>query len=222
MNHLKYKIIRGWLLKKDKGLTLVEVLVGILILSAFAIAALQALAIATQMKVSAERKSRANNWIQENIEEAKFWASGSQEGEPFEVFTQNNADSNFWNYVDPDGDGYETDWQDNSLCGSVNPTNQGDGFGALLEAFLESANGYDYNPNTTTTIDGTDYNTIDNDNFLGRDFQLLYQPQVSNQDPFNTLQLTYIVINDNDDSPSEDDIITRINTEIIPDAAYQC
>jgi len=218
MNNLKYQIIRQWLLQ-NKGFSLVEVIAGILMLTFFALGSLQAIGIATQIRAASERRDRANNWIQQNIEQAKFWASGWQEGDAFEDFTESNADgTDFWTYAD-DGD---PSWNNNSLCGSVNPTNQGDGFGALLEAFLESPNGYDYNPDNTTTIGDTNYNQIGNDNFLGRDVQLFYQPQISNENPFNTLQLTYIVINDEDGNLTEDDIIARIDTEIIPDAAFQC
>jgi len=74
MNHLKYKIIRGLLLK-NKGFSLVEVLVGILILTLFTITALQALGIALINNVRSEEKDRATTWIDEQLEEIKFVAS---------------------------------------------------------------------------------------------------------------------------------------------------
>lgn len=59
----------------SSGFSLLEALVGILVITTFTLIALQALAISAAFRVKATRESGATNWIQERVENAKFIAS---------------------------------------------------------------------------------------------------------------------------------------------------
>ncbi len=59
----------------QKGFTLVEVMVGILITVTFVGAAMQALVVASLFKVRAQEYSEATTWIQEDLESVRFEAS---------------------------------------------------------------------------------------------------------------------------------------------------
>lgn len=59
----------------DLGFTLVEVLVGLLVITGFISTAMQALVTATVFKVKGEELSEATTWIQEDLERVKFQAN---------------------------------------------------------------------------------------------------------------------------------------------------
>lgn len=58
----------------DQGFTLVEVLVGLLVIVGFISTAMQALVTATVFKVKGQELSEATTWIQEDIERVRFEA----------------------------------------------------------------------------------------------------------------------------------------------------
>ena len=60
---------------KNNGFTLVEVLVGLLVITGFISTAMQALVTATVFKVKGQELSEATTWIQEDLEMVKFKAS---------------------------------------------------------------------------------------------------------------------------------------------------
>jgi len=59
----------------NQGFTLVEVLVGILIVSAFTIGTMQSLALSAYFRVKGQQYSQASSKISEDLEAVKFWAN---------------------------------------------------------------------------------------------------------------------------------------------------
>lgn len=59
----------------DSGFTLVEVLVGLLVIVGFISTAMQALVTATVFKVKGQELSEATTWIQEDLERVRFEAN---------------------------------------------------------------------------------------------------------------------------------------------------
>ncbi|MEA5508559.1 type II secretion system protein [Crocosphaera sp. UHCC 0190] len=59
----------------DRGFTMLEVLVSILVILAFVMGALQALAITAIVQIKAERQAQATFWIQQDLERVKSLAS---------------------------------------------------------------------------------------------------------------------------------------------------
>ena len=64
--------------KSAQGFTLVEVLVGILLISAFLGTAMQAIVAATAFKIKAQELSEATVWIQQDQELVRYYASPGQ------------------------------------------------------------------------------------------------------------------------------------------------
>jgi prepilin-type N-terminal cleavage/methylation domain-containing protein len=60
---------------QNRGFTLIEVLVGILLMAAFTGTAMQAIVSATAFKVKAQELSEATVWIQEDLELVRYHAS---------------------------------------------------------------------------------------------------------------------------------------------------
>lgn len=60
------------LLQKDRGFTIVEVLVAILIASLFVGVAMQAVVVAALFRAKAQEFTAATNWIQEDLEQVKY------------------------------------------------------------------------------------------------------------------------------------------------------
>ncbi|MEA5508633.1 prepilin-type N-terminal cleavage/methylation domain-containing protein [Crocosphaera sp. UHCC 0190] len=76
MNKLLFHlIIRQVKPQKNQGFSLLEVLVAILVSSAFLMGTLQAMTINTVMQVKAERQAQAGFWIQEDLEKVQAEAS---------------------------------------------------------------------------------------------------------------------------------------------------
>lgn len=70
------QIIQLTLHKKslESGFTLLEVLVGVLIITFFVLGSMQALVLGTSLRVDAQAKQRADQLIQEDVEEVKYGA----------------------------------------------------------------------------------------------------------------------------------------------------
>ncbi|WP_010471260.1 hypothetical protein [Acaryochloris sp. CCMEE 5410] len=68
------KLVSGHRHHHDTGFTLVEVLVGLLVIVGFISTAMQALVTATVFKVKGQELSEATTWIQEDIERVRFKA----------------------------------------------------------------------------------------------------------------------------------------------------
>lgn len=60
---------------RNRGFTMMEVLVSILVILAFVMGALQALAITALVQIKAERQSQGTFWIQQDLEQVKYLAS---------------------------------------------------------------------------------------------------------------------------------------------------
>jgi prepilin-type N-terminal cleavage/methylation domain-containing protein len=72
---LKNHRLKDKVQNQRQGFTLVEVLVGILVMAAFTGTAMQAIVSATAFKVKAEELSEATVWIQEDLELVRYQAS---------------------------------------------------------------------------------------------------------------------------------------------------
>ena len=66
----------------DTGFTLVEVLVGLLVITGFISTAMQALVTATVFKVKGQELSEATTWIQSDMERVRFEAKRMNIGDP--------------------------------------------------------------------------------------------------------------------------------------------
>ncbi|MCM1983280.1 hypothetical protein QQ91_0010675 [Lyngbya confervoides BDU141951] len=75
-----------------------EVLISILLISAFLATAMQALISATAIKVRSEEISEASNWIQEDLEEIRYWANELELNEDRDGYRTDNCGT------DSDGD----------------------------------------------------------------------------------------------------------------------
>jgi prepilin-type N-terminal cleavage/methylation domain-containing protein len=67
---------------RKQGFTLIEVLVGIIVMATFTGTAMQAIVSATAFKVKAEELSEATVWIQEDLELVRYQASKVEEDVP--------------------------------------------------------------------------------------------------------------------------------------------
>jgi len=74
MDKSKQVFLKKWL-TKNQGFSLVEVVAGIVIMTAFSLVALQAMTYSMLEQVKAERESRATNWIQSRVARVKLRAS---------------------------------------------------------------------------------------------------------------------------------------------------
>ncbi|MDR9402970.1 MAG: type II secretion system protein [Halothece sp. Uz-M2-17] len=189
------------LLKKEdisgNGFTLLEVLIGIVIITTFTLTALQALVLSTFFKVQAEQESGATNWIQERIEEAKFIASRDLSGDS-----------------DP-----ET--ADSSLCTASNASS---GYGAALESALASVGSTTYTINSTDFLVVDDADSAGKD-IAGQNIWLLRHTNPKDEEPYNVLELQYVAVLENSNgnpSTNTDDIVAELYTEVIPDEAFYC
>jgi len=204
------------------GFSLLEALVGILVITTFTLAALQAMVLATVFRVKAEQESGATNWIQEQVEEAKFQA--------FQLDLTGDNDPN------TDGDNDSSTPGPAQRCGNADDSNQDNGYGDALQTRLSNQQ-----PITgTEDIDITNEDTNEviftgdvigrKDQFPGPEMVLLRNATPSNKEPFQVLELEYVAVLDRDQSddnlstttPHEDDIVAELYTEVIPDEAFAC
>lgn len=221
----------------EKGFTLVEVLAAILIATLFVVTALQAIVVSTVFKARARQYAEATTWIQEELETVKRQAAQigytSLTNDPavsatsftvssilgFAVSDQiriGNTDTN--NYIISaisgntitisNAGGLVIDHPPNApvfvisksvantLCKANDTTN---GFGNLLQQNLPALT----SANNTRSITGATYT-------------LTRTPTVKNAAPFEVLELVYEV------KQGTQAAAAKINTEVLPDAAFQC
>ncbi|QDZ39287.1 type II secretion system protein [Euhalothece natronophila Z-M001] len=182
-----------------QGFTLLEVLVGIILITTFTLTAMQALVISTVFRVRSAEKSGATAWIQENVEEARFL--GTEE--------QFNATEDI-----PDLD-ISPNCRDDDSCGEDLET--------YIE-FISPSNDEEevrWGDEDFYLINGGNSRQFLGDNDSGREVWLFRY--TSHDD--NTLELRYIaVLGNNNGSPpssvSENDIVAAVNTEVVPDVAF--
>lgn len=229
MNDWKHNFVRLWF-RKNQGFTLIEALVAILVITTFTLTALQAMAIAAIFRVKAEQKSGATNWIQEQVEQAKFLGFS---------MNRNGDDSDTSTLPDTN--------PDNTLCTATSSSN---GYGNSLRNFIL---GNPFNNKSSYTIknpDGTDYftgstmehatdgynvNTKDPDpdndgenelpDIPGKTIWLLRNMNPKDEEPYQVLELEYVaVLDDGSGNPStkKSDIVSELYTEVIPDEAFAC
>lgn len=201
MNQIKSSLLRIRLLK-NKGFTLLEVLVGIILITTFTLTAMQALVISTVFRVRSAEKSGATAWIQENVEEARFLGTEEQ----FEQAEE-----------DPDIE-VSVNCRDNESCGED------------LDTIIQEVSP---NGSESVTWEDNTFNSIEDETrrFLGRDSETgedigreIWLFRYTSHDD-NTLELRYIaVLGNNNGSPpssvSENDIVAAVNTEVVPDVAF--
>ena len=182
MNQINSYLLRIRLLK-NQGFTLLEVLVGIILITTFTLTALQALVISTVFRVRSAEKSGATAWIQENVEEARFLGA-----------TQ-----------------VDESCRDDDSCGEELET----------EIESESPNG-----DESVTWEVNTFNSIEDETrrFLGNDSGRRVWLLRYTNDEDNTLELRYIAVLDDNGSPADPDnankIVAEVNTEVVPDVAF--
>jgi len=225
---IKYKV------NPISGFSLLEALVGILVITTFTLTALQAMVIATVFRVKAEQKSGATNWIQERVENAKFEAFqldiDSEDGDD-DTDNGGNEDPSITNpplETDEDSDPDDDDDGDpddiEAHPGTCNATSSDSGYAAKLNERLPSGKGTINNTdspwNDWTKIEDSEYADRD---LPGKTIWLLRNATPSNQQP-NVLQLKYVAVLDDGGNPSTDpdDIVAELYTEVIPDEAFAC
>lgn len=175
---------------KHQGFSLIEVLIGMMVITTFTLTALQAFVIAVAFKVKAAQSTEATNQIQTQVEKVKF------KGLPSELDTDEPSE----------------------LCNAEDETK---GYGNKLKNKLPT------NPDKVELEyleDETKFAPIEEiDDSYGRDIRILKHAEVKDNDP-DILQLEYVaVFEDEDDNPSTDekDLVTKLETEVIPDAALE-
>jgi prepilin-type N-terminal cleavage/methylation domain-containing protein len=197
--------------QQEQGFTLVEVLVAILIVSVFIGTSMQAMVLATVFKVRAREYTKATTWAQEDIDNSRFQATLSNL-----PFVEDNAATASVN-------------EQQRTCGKAATSSQSNGYAATLQnnlAALNSSKSITVNSKTYTAIAGTTANP--NPRLLGdKDFWLLRNATNSPTSPYSVLQLSYLVVPDNNGSPMASSNpqykqVAAIYTEVIPDAAFQC
>jgi len=181
----------------NSGFSLLEALIGILVITTFTLVALQALVIAATFRVKAEQKSGATNWIQERVEEAKFEAFQLDEG--------------------PSGDDPDT-----GLCDASSAS---DGYGNALQGQLSSGTGgsVTIDSENWTTINNNE--DAGRGKIPGKTIWLLRNATAKDEEPYQVLELEYrAVFDDGSGNPSTDDsdIVSELYTEVIPDEAFAC
>lgn len=194
-------------LSMKRGFSLVEVLISIMIITTFTLIALQALVLSAASRVKAEQRSGATNWIQENLEEAKFLAF------------QLDAEDDNGSTADLVGDDNPNTAGDVQRCGNDSGSNQDNGYGAALQEVLPAGG-------SSVTVGSFTGDVIGSTNeFPGQEMWLLRSAEPKDEAPFNILELEYVaVLDDGSGSPStdEDDIVAELYTEVIPDEAFAC
>lgn len=228
-----FKAFKSKLLQQKQGFTLVEVLVAILLVTTFTLVALQAVVIAAVFKTRAKQFAEATTWIQQDLDNVKNKAAQV----PYTSTTLTNAAvANQRTLVLASVNGLQvgdalkvgTDSTSNVIAsidvGALSITLDADlgtaqvisaavmprcdaiatkGFAAYLNDNLPALTVN--NPNTGTP------------KILGKDYTLTRTPTIKNVAPFEVLELVYSVTPQGGGSA-----VATINTEVIPDAAFQC
>ncbi|MGH8000958.1 MAG: type IV pilus modification PilV family protein [Brasilonema sp.] len=225
--------------KTEQGFTLLEVLVSILVATTFVAMSLQAMVLAAYFQVRAKEASEATLLIQQDLENLKYLASTYQHSLLSANTAQNattitladTTDFTTSNTLTIQGD--ETKYTISNKSGNTltispaltqphssnkavvnttrcsNPT-QTTGF---ADGLRDKVLGSDSSA-TSSTTNSTKTLSATNKNYK---LQRIVTP--SSSTPFNVLQLSYQVI-DEETNPTR--TVAEIYTEVIPDAALQC
>lgn len=216
--------------QQNQGFTLVEVLVAILITTVFVAVAMQAIAIAAVFKARAKQYTEATNWIQEDLENVK-----SQATLPLPSTTLTTATgsalvvASIARFEVGDQLKVGTD-STNNVIQSINPSTSTINLNATLGSTPSSGASVEVIKSircNATTAD-TGFGDYLNDNMpalspgdtktiLGKIYTLTRTPTVRDVAPYEVLKLTYSVTPQGSGSA-----IATTNTEVIPDAAFQC
>ncbi|PSP07427.1 MAG: hypothetical protein BRC54_04885 [Cyanobacteria bacterium SW_7_48_12] len=199
MLQLKRKLQRS----TEKGFTLLETLVAMLVATTFVAATMQAMVIAAYSRIRAQETSEATTLIQEDLEEVKFIAT-KERYNPSETELDHRCDAN----------------GDNDRKFDKNDANRDEGLAdGLRDEVLEETERDRYE-----ITNPTDYKTIysrevESDEIeIGKNYVLKRTLNIPDKEPYNVLELEYEVIN-----PQEDeDPVAEMYTEVIPDAAFEC
>lgn len=213
--------------QQNQGFTLVEVLVAILIASLFVTVAMEAMVLAAVFKARARQYTEATNWIQEDLENVKSQAAlpstiltsvnsnvlGVASTAIFEVGDQLKVGTDSTNYVIQS----ITPGSSITLTPILVST-------PLVNASVKLIKSRRCNATTADTGFG---NYLNNNlpalskggtyKILEKDYTLTRTTTIRNVAPYDVLQLTYSVTPQGGGSP-----IATTNTEVIPDAAFQC
>ncbi len=119
----------SWHQKQAKGFTLIEVLTGMLLMSAFLGAALQSMVLSTALKVKSQDVSETITWIQEDLERLRYEAnrlhydadlSSYADPDHIRLCSATGADLGYGNEFIKDALNNQKVWQDtkNSVLGS--------------------------------------------------------------------------------------------------------
>lgn len=223
----------------EKGFTLTEVMVAILITSVFVATAMQAMVIAAVMKVKARQYSVATNWMQEDLEGVRFTAS--QLGE---LTSDAAAGSNsiFLSHVNTlavsdlltigseshsiQSISGNTVTLNSALSNSFaagtkvlpinkcDPDNDQEGFAHYLRKNLPDVPLQVSTNIGEKTIAGSLYR-LERDGPEEGDTSV--RPNINNDKPFEVMKIKYEVKPDDGGTT-----IARMYAEVIPDVAYQC
>lgn len=181
--------------QQEQGFTLVEVLVSILIATVFTAVALQGMVIAALFKAKAQQYAEATNWIQEDLENVRYQAN---------QFNKNSTGAIADNTIH------------NSRCSA---STRNDGYG---DGSRDIISGSDITTDSNNT-DSTKTSSFNNKQYTQRRTTTTYGSPPYNtatpygSPPYNVLRISYSV------SPSSSNsVIATMDTEVIPDAAFQC
>lgn len=227
-----FKAFNQKLRQPEQGFSLVEVLVAILLITTFTLVAMQAVVIATVFKARAKQFAEATTWIQEDLDNVKNQAAqvpytsttlttaalssqntivinsptGLRVGDALKVGTDatNNIIQKITGTTITLTATLDTNQSINStVIARCNANSTSEGFAAYLNNNLPTLTVN--NPNTGTP------------NILRKPYTLTRVPNVRNAAPYEVLELNYSVVPQSGGSP-----VATINTEVIPDAAFQC
>lgn len=236
-----FKAFKSKLLQQEQGFTLVEVLVAILIVTTFTLVALQAVVIAAVFKTRAKQIAEATTWIQQDLDNVKNQAAqvpytsttlttpavtnqrtfiltsvnGLRVGDALRIGTDSTSNviasiNTVASSITLDADLGTAQVISAAVIARCNAIATTQGFAAYLNANLPALTVN--NPNTGTP------------KILGKDYTLTRSgpagsavPTVRNAPPFEVLEIVYSVTPQGGGSA-----VATINTEVIPDAAFQC
>lgn len=231
--------------QQEQGFTLIEVLVAILLTTLFVAVAMQAIVSAAVFKVRAQEFSEATNWIREDLETVKSNAAslqnttltsstglnlfvksvyGFKKDDVIRVGTAANFTTSTISEVSSAANKIALTVLpatspvagaivvNTSRCGTAStPATDATGFADSLLDWLEDPIG------GTDLIVTTKVNNADKIGKFNNAFILKRTTTVSTTPPFNMLEVSYDV------SPTAGGAsVAKLNTEVIPDAAFQC
>lgn len=183
--------------KEENGFSLIEVLVTILVISGFFLGSLQATVLATLLRVQAQDKQEAANWIQQDLELIRYNA--------FILNGGTAVPANCGNY----GDALLNDPTNGLLQPTSNPrfpTNQG-----------VQINNKWYRVFRQYTV---------RNNILGITYTVAYSPVVGGFNtvahPRYNSNASYTATSDVPPAVTNPNVVSTLSTEVIPNAALNC